>query len=177
MPDQLTFDDVARPFAVGLHRLGELSRDVRLTKAQRARVLEAMSSDIRKLCDIAVPSLIPYDISHKAWGLALHTDVDLRQASWHRQGRFDLGRTRFHLEHVLPVKSLRSAVLVAADVEEVIDALRGIRIAWILKAEDAELTSLGFRTHRTDPTAAYAAAAITFVEPAEMDYQWDRRYL
>jgi hypothetical protein len=37
---------------------------------------------------------------------------------------------------------------------------RELKVAWILKSEDAELTRLGFRSKRPDPVAAYEKAGI-----------------
>jgi hypothetical protein len=43
----------------------------------------------------------------------------------------------------------------------VAEALRAACVAWILKAEDRRLTSLGYRSERVDPDAAYREAGIT----------------
>jgi hypothetical protein len=83
----------------------------------------------------------------------------LCQEDWHSQNRFDLGRRLFHVEHVTTISALREMCLHAPSEEALIDSLAaGIRIAWILKDEDAKLTQLGYRSHRPDPDIAYRQA-------------------
>lgn len=71
----------------------------------------------------------------------------------------------FHWEHVVPVKSIRDACETAGSVEAVFKILKTtIRVAWVLKSEDSELTKLGFSYKRPDPTAAYLAAKIELLD-------------
>jgi hypothetical protein len=87
--------------------------------------------------------------------------VDLFSSNWHEQQRFDPGRKQFHFEHVVPVGVLRERCKACANAEAIGAVLATeIRIAWILKEEDAVLTQLGFRSKRPDPDAAYEAAGI-----------------
>jgi len=49
--------------------------------------------------------------------------------------------------------------------EAILDVLKTrLRIAWILKTEDEELTRLGYRSMRADPEAAYREAKIELVK-------------
>jgi hypothetical protein len=70
----------------------------------------------------------------------------------------------FHLEHVLPVATVVQRCLTGTEYDILVmltaDALQ---VAWILKAEDRRLDSLGMRTTRPDPEGAYRAAGITLV--------------
>ena len=74
----------------------------------------------------------------------------------------------FHLEHVVPISSLREWCLAAQDEDEIVEILREkVTIAWILKQKDRALTRLGHRHERPDPAAAYAAAGIRLRERQE----------
>jgi hypothetical protein len=134
---------------------------VDLRKEQMARVLESLTQDIRKYCDVVFPLLRPIETSNAALMQARLVGGDLCQLTWHQQARMDpAGRSTFHLEHITPVKSIRTACIAASDQGEIVSALMSIRIAWILKSENDELDRLKFRHNRPDPTAAYAAAGI-----------------
>ncbi|MFL5245854.1 MAG: hypothetical protein ACJ8FY_27590, partial [Gemmataceae bacterium] len=53
----------------------------------------------------------------------------------------------------------------AESAEAVLDILNtSLRIAWILKREDQELTRLGYRRNRLDPEGAYRAAKIMLIK-------------
>ena len=126
-----------------------------LDRRQRSRVLEAVSVDIRKYTD-----LVAHEASQAALTKAEELGVDLTVAGWHDQPKFDPGRQTFVLEHVVPVKAVRARCLAASSEAEVADALRSVHVAWILREEDRRLTSLGHRSNRPDPRAAYLEAGI-----------------
>lgn len=135
-----------------------------LESAQVARVLEAITQELRKYCDVVFPRLRGIETSRAALTQARLTGGDLCQLTWHQQERMDQGgRATFHLEHVTPVKSIRTACITAGDEAGIVEALLSIRIAWILKSENAELDRLKFRHNRPDPLAAYEAAGIELV--------------
>jgi len=91
--------------------------------------------------------------------------VDLCAQTWHSQSSFDAGRKVFHWEHVDPISCIQEACEGAGSEEAVLEILRArLRIAWILKREDRELTRLGFRSSRPDPEDAYGAAKIVLVK-------------
>jgi hypothetical protein len=101
-------------------------------------------------------------VSVAARARAADLGIDLCQQTWHQQPTFDGGRAVFHLEHVVPVVTMRTAWLDAPDVGAMVDLFdRQFRLAWILKVEDAELTRLGYRSRRDDPEGAYREAGIT----------------
>jgi hypothetical protein len=130
--------------------------DLDLTPPQRARMLESISDDIKKCTNFIKP-----DVSHAAREEAARLGVDLSSKNWHDQHRFDPGRKTFHFEHVLPVNALRELCVRAGSPEAIHALLRTkLRVAWILKREDVELTRLGFRSRRADPEAAYREAGI-----------------
>jgi hypothetical protein len=100
----------------------------------------------------------------KADGLARELGVDLATQTWHTQRRFDAGRSLFHFEHYAPVGELGCQCRELADAESIADLLtEQLKVVWITKEEDRELTRLGFRSRRRDPRAAYTAADITLV--------------
>jgi integrase/recombinase XerD len=83
---------------------------------------------------------------------------------WHDQPSFDAGREIFHFEHVVPVSAVRTACCHQNSEGAVFAILKSrLRVAWILKSEDAELTRLGHRSNRPDPDAAYRNAGIRLV--------------
>jgi hypothetical protein len=163
-PAGISFDVIARGFAdsvVAKRRLLDLA----LTPAQRSAVLASVSEDIRKLCDVGMPTLIVPLVSAAARVRADTIGVDLCRQSWHAQPRFDRGRSVFHAEHITPVRALREMCLSAPSAEALTRSLsQAIRIAWILKEEDRRLTELGYRATRPDPDAAYRDAGIELVE-------------
>ena len=92
-------------------------------------------------------------MSQAAQEKAERLGVDLRLKNWHDQPQFDAGRATFHFEHILPVSAIRSECLTLDSEADIFDVLKGrLRVAWILKAEDAELTRLGYRNKRRTPT-------------------------
>ena len=158
-----TLEDVMRPFVAAIVAKRPLL-DLALSNRQRRRVLESISGDLRKLGDVVTPTLIAPLVSIAAREAAERKGIDLCQEDWHSQTRFDPGRGLFHVEHVTTVSALRDVCLRAPSPEALIRSLTtGIRIAWILKAEDAELTRLGYRSHRPDPGVAYRQAGIDLV--------------
>jgi hypothetical protein len=133
--------------------------DLSLTPPQRARLLESVSDDIKKCTNFIKP-----EVSRAAREEAARLGVDLFSKNWHDQHRFDPGRKTFHFEHVLPVNALRELCVKAQTGEAVHTLLRTrLRVAWILKSEDAKLTELGFRSRRKDPDGAYREAGIRLV--------------
>ena len=90
---------------------------------------------------------------------------DLRTFTWKDQvGRMgDIGREVFHWEHVLPVAELKRRLLDSdtRSLEDVRKILASVDIAWILKSEDACLTSNGFSHRRPgNPWEAYSKAGV-----------------
>ncbi len=159
-----SFDDLARPFAEAVLAKSTLLATGKLNRRQQARVLESISDDLKKLCDVLVPLHRRPQVSEAADDVARHQGIELKGMAWHDQPRFDRGRATFHLEHVVPVSALRTRCLQAETSSDIVEILRDqIRIAWILKSEDAELTRLGFRRQRPDPDAAYRAAGIVLI--------------
>src|SRR5436309_1856819 len=124
MTDQcLPFVELARPFAQALLCKRPLAQTSKLSDRQRARVLESMSDDLKKLCDVVTPGLKPPMVSLRARKRAEEAGIDLCRQTWHSQPRFDMGRKVFHLEHIAPIKSLRTIALDAASVDELVDLL------------------------------------------------------
>lgn len=151
-----TSDELLWIFASSISCKASAPADLDLTPPQRARVLEAISDDIKKCTNFVKP-----EVSQAAREEAARIGVDLFSRNWHDQHRFDPGRKTFHFEHVLPVNALRELCVGAGSPEAVHALLRSrLRVAWILKSEDAELTRLGFRSRRSDPEAAYREAGI-----------------
>ncbi len=159
----LTLKDVMRPFVAAIIAKRPLL-NLPLSDRQRRRILESISDDLRKLGDVVTPTLVDPLVSVAARAAADEKGIDLCQEDWHSQTRFDPGRGLFHVEHVTTVRALREMCLHAPSEDPLIDSLTaGIRIAWILKEEDARLTQLGYRGHRPDPDTAYRQAGIELV--------------
>ena len=151
-------------FARGLRDKATALDGMALTAKQTAALRKSISTDIRKLCDMVFPAVKPYDISVAAADAAAALGVDLQAQTWDTQTKFDPKRQVFHYEHMATVADIVDAVLAADSVEQAADELaQRIRVAWILKEEDARLTRLGYRKRRPDPDAAYAEAGIPMV--------------
>ena len=151
-----SIDDLLKPFACSLYAKASTLNSVELSSIQRARLLESMSDDIKKCSNFIEP-----EVSEAALAEAEHLRVDLRAKNWHHQPSFDVGRKVFHFEHVVPVSAIRKACLDQSSEIAVLAVLKSrLRVGWILKSEDAELTRLGHRSNRPDPEAAYCNAGI-----------------
>ena len=111
-------------------------------------------------------------VSVKAFEVARSMNLgDLRDFHWDSQVRRmnDPDRSIFHWEHFVPVSVLRRRLLGLVDptASSVTSILAAADIAWILKAEDVELSRLGYRSQRETPLDAYLAAGIEFVRPTQ----------
>lgn len=159
----LTHDELLRPFARAILAKKELL-SAPLSVRQRAAVLSSISVDIRKYCDAASPVFLVPRVSPGAASAVRALHVDLCRQAWQDQPAFDPGRKGLHLEHVVPVLSVRTACVTAADEDTIVEALKAAEVAWILKSEDYELSRLGYRSRRTDPATAYRDAGIELVD-------------
>jgi len=158
-----SIDDLLAPFACSIYAKAKTLKSVELSSSQRARLLESISDDIKKCTNFIEP-----EVSQAALTAAERLQVDLRTKNWHDQPSFDAGRETFHFEHVVPVSAIRAACCDQGSEREIFAVLKGrLRVAWILKSEDAELTRLGHRSHRPDPDEAYRNAGIKLVPPMQ----------
>ena len=147
---------VLRAFASAILAKARAVRSLTQSPTHHRRLLESISDDIKK-----VSNLRPHEMSVAAATEAEVLGIDLREQTWHDQPRFDADREVFHVEHMVPVSALRELCLECGDEEHVLDILTSrLRVVWILKSEDAELTRLGFRHRRPDPEDAYRQAKI-----------------
>lgn len=97
---------IVEAFARSIFAKAELLRRDDLTQRERSRIMEAVSGDVRKYTD-----LIEHDASDAALALASELGISLAEVGWHDQHKFDPGRERFILEHVIPVKTVRDRCL------------------------------------------------------------------
>jgi hypothetical protein len=151
-------DEILLPFARAIYAKARALDALRpsLSSGDRARFRESISDDIKKVSNFVTP-----EVSEAAYAEAKVLDIDLRKMNWHDQPTFDAARELFHFEHVQPVSAIRSLCETAESEEAVLDILKTkLRVAWILKTEDAELTRLGYRHKRCDPDRAYGEAKI-----------------
>lgn len=163
--EDLDFDALVRPFVVALHAKRVLLDRDGISREQRARVLESMSDDLKKMCDVVVPAVRPASVSREALALTDQLGIDLCQLTWHQQQgrkRADERWAALHREHVVPILALRNACAAAVDVDTAVGEIdRLLHIAWITKEEDRRLTAAGFRKAR--PETAYADVGIDLV--------------
>lgn len=165
------FGDLTRPFARGIHDLLLALGDpaLELNKHQAARVREAVSVSLRKVCDVLVPDARHPEVSVAAAQRAATLGVDLRTQTWQTQPKFDPRRIVFQYEHMRPIVAIRIALGLATSPDDVVETIRrDLRLAWITKEENLRLTSLGYNSVRPDPDTAYADAGIVLV-PREAD--------
>lgn len=154
-------DHLLRPFACSIRAKVRALTQLELTNGQRARMLEAISDDIKKCTNFIVPK--ESQAAHKE---AAQLGINLRSKNWHDQPQFDRGRKRFHLEHFVPVSAIRDACLRETSELKILKLLKSqLRVVWILKREDAKLTQLGYRSKRQNPDNAYRNAKILLVDP------------
>jgi hypothetical protein len=147
--------ELLHPFATSIHAKVEALKTLDLSPSEKARLREAISDDIKKCTNFCAPS-----VSRAAWSRARRLGIDLRSQGWHQQHRFDPKRKVFHWEHHYTVARLGSECGRALSINGVLRVLKRARVVWILKAEDARLTKLGFRARRDDPDRAYRVAGI-----------------
>ncbi|MGQ0679994.1 MAG: hypothetical protein ACT4OM_10150 [Actinomycetota bacterium] len=154
-------DRLLMAFAQSIHAKLRALRTLDLTPKQKARLLEAISDDIKKCTNFLVP-----EASRAALDRASSLGVQLSGQTWHDQHKFDPGRTIFHFEHMVPVSAIREACLKETSDQAIQAILKNrLRVVWILKDEDKELTRLGYRSNRLDPASSYLEAGIELVEP------------
>jgi hypothetical protein len=148
-----------KPFASSIHVKATAFRQLDLGPSERARFLEAISDDIKKCTNFTIP-----EVSRAAFNRGTAMGIDLRTKTWHDQPQFDNRRRIFHLEHMVPVSTVRQLCLEAPSETVVLEILVAtLRCVWILKEEDRELTRLGYRSQRSDPEAAYHHAKIDLI--------------
>jgi len=162
-----TLDELLLPFAQSIYvkcrTFNELEE--KMSRSQRARLLEAISTDIKKCSNYLTP-----EVSREALKESEKRDIDLYTKNWHDQNKFDRGRLLFHFEHCVPISAIVKECQKQCSEEAILDILkRKLRVAWILKSEDKELTRLGYKTNRPNPCAAYIEAKIELILRDEVD--------
>jgi hypothetical protein len=136
-----------------------------LTKTQRMRLRRSITEDIRTCGGLIYPDMKSPEVSKAAAREAKRRKVDLCKMNWHKQPAFDPGRKMFQWEHVCTVRSIQARCETAQSEDAVLQILNScLRIAWILKREDKELTRLGYGNVRDDPDAAYSEAKIELLK-------------
>ncbi len=159
-----TFDQLALPFAQSILVKAVALKEVPFEPYQQARVLESMSEDIRKCCDVLCPKFVRPGVSVAADQQARRLGVDLRVKTWQDQHQFDKGRERFLLDHLVTVLAIREECLRQDSASAIVEVLKArLSIVWILKDEDRRLSRLGYRERRDDPVSAYVEAGITLL--------------
>jgi hypothetical protein len=132
-----------------------------LSPNQRKRLRASITADIRTCGLLIYPEVKLPEVSEAAQREAERIGIRICDMTWYNQTAFDKGRKVFHWEHVNPISCIQKSCEEAKSEEEIVDILmRQLRIAWILKREDAELTRLGYRSKREDGDSAYRDAKI-----------------
>jgi hypothetical protein len=92
-------DDVVSAFAAAIFAKVAVFSAVggRLTGAQRARILESISDDIKKLGNFVV-----HDVSEAAHDEATTLEIDLREMTWHDQSLLGPAPSRRARSAVIP---------------------------------------------------------------------------
>jgi hypothetical protein len=149
-------NEMLLPFAKSIFIKCNAIKELRIPTTHRARFLESISDDIKKCTNFITPG-----VSKAAQEKANQIKIDICTKNWHDQHKFDNGRSIFHFEHIVPVKSIRDECISAFSEHEVHEILTTkLRVIWILKSEDYELTRLGYRSIRPEPEKAYFEAGI-----------------
>ena len=85
-------------------------------------------------------------VSKAAKEKAKELGIDLTKMTWKNQNKYDPKREIFHYEHCNPVKQLREAILNTD--ENIEDILKRDIVCWILKTENKELDTHGYKSER-----------------------------
>ena len=150
--------EVLQPSAQSIHAKSIAMNELDLTPIQRARLLEAISDDIKEMHELRPPR-----VSRAALEQVRHSGIDLRSKNWHDQPLFDPGRKVLHLDHMVPVSAIRAACLREYSESGVLDILkRRLCVVCVLKSEDRELTRGGVQSRRPNPEDAYREATSTW---------------
>lgn len=158
-------DQLLQLFARSIFAKVSALRSLELTRNQHKRLRSSITAEIRACGGLLYPEVLAPEVSEAALREAERIGVDICTHTWHSQSSFDAGRKVFHWEHVDPISCIQEACEGAECEEAVLEILKTrLRIAWILKQEDRELTRLGFRSNRPDPEGAYRAAKIVLVK-------------
>jgi hypothetical protein len=136
------------------------------------RILNSTISDIlKKIGDLhpsgaSVAAYNKFQEISKKYPEDISIAGDIRNLTWQQQPKYDDGRKIFHREHMIPISSLRQKCIEGPEVETVLQIIqKEIKIVWILKTEDSELSKNGHRHKRPDPKGAYKKAGITLMKP------------
>ena len=81
---------------------------------------------------------VPTNVSLKA--SAKSGGQDMRALTWKKQSEIDPEREIFHYEHVVEVGAITEQLLKASSSAQVAKILKTLKIAWILKEENAALS-------------------------------------
>jgi hypothetical protein len=128
------------------------------------RILNSTISDILKKIGDLHPSGASIAAYNKFQKISIAGDI--RNLTWQQQPKYDPGRRIFHREHMIPISSLRQKCIEGPEVETVLQIIqKEIKIVWILKTEDSELSKNGHRHKRPDPEGAYKTARIKIMKP------------
>jgi hypothetical protein len=158
-------DELLQLFARSIFAKATALKSLDLTRNQRKRLRSSITAEIRACGGLLYPEVLTPEVSEAALREAELIPVDLLAQTWYSQSRFDRGRRVFHWEHMDPISCIQEACAAAGSEQTVLEIMRTrLRIAWILKREDRELTRLGFRSDRPDPEGAYRAANIVLVK-------------
>jgi len=156
-----TIEQVLKLFAQPIFTQIRALKCLELTPRQHARLRKSIKEDIRACGGLLFPDVKPPQVSKVAQQEAERIGVAIHTKSWLGQNAFDPGRKTFHWEHITPVSCIQGLCEEADSEGAILRILKDrLRIAWILKREDEELTRLGYRIKRIDPPAAYLAAKI-----------------
>lgn len=160
-------DQLFQLFAQSIFAKVSALRSLGLTPNQRRRLRSSITSEIRACGGLLFPEVLTPEVSQAALRKAQDMGISICSETWQSQSAFDAGREVFHWEHVDPISCIQDACEGAGSEQDVQEILKKrLRIAWILKQEDRELTRLGFRSKRPDPEEAYRAANIVLVKHA-----------
>lgn len=153
-------DEVLLTFAKSIYVKCRALDELKLEQTEERTLLrQAIFTDIKKCSN-----LLPRAVSRKALKEAEKIQIDLYKNNWHDQHKFDPGRSLFHFEHCVPISAIVKECQVQHSEEAILSLLKHkLCVAWILKSEDKELTRLGYKTKRPDPSIAYKQAGIELI--------------
>lgn len=161
-------DQLLLIFAQSIFAKAEALRLPALTSNQRKQLRSSIVAEIRACGRLLIPEVRSPEVSHAALEKARQLGVDLYKQTWQTQPSFDKRRKIFHWERVDPISCIQEKCETAESAQEVQEILRTrLRIAWILKDEDRQLTGRGSRSNRPVPDVAYRKAEIILIKHSD----------
>jgi hypothetical protein len=137
----------------------EYTKTLPTDKIGRTHLRKIIGTTIRLMTDHHLITKVEW--STNAQLFAKQKNIPCEKLTWNNQTRYDPGRKELIYEHMTTVSNLRDSII--KNPQNIKTILQSSRVVWITRAENNELTRLGFNSKRPDPELAYRTANIVLV--------------